>query len=70
MDRLVAQVEGALEDAQAGSSQVIVWTLKTPTAAQVRLLASQLGNAYTNIQVVSGVEDLYNLVINYFKAAP
>jgi RHS repeat-associated protein len=61
MDRLVAQVTAATNSNQG---QVVVWTLKEPTMAQVRLVLAQTNNA--QVQFVHGVEGLYNWIHLYF----
>ncbi len=43
-------------------STLILWTLKTPTAAQIEALESQLGGV--EVDVVSGVEALYTTLEN------
>jgi len=61
MDRLVGQVNAATASNQG---QVVVWTLKEPTQAQVRLVTTQIGNS--QVQFVHGVEGLYNWIRLYF----
>jgi RHS repeat-associated protein len=61
MDRLVGQVNAAVNSNQG---QVVVWTLKEPTLAQVRLVLAQTNNA--QVQFVHGVEGLYNWIYLYF----
>lgn len=51
---------------QSNLIQVVVWTLKEPTMAQVRLVLAQTNNA--QIQFVHGVEGLYNWTRLYFGA--
>src|SRR5208283_3729631 len=65
MSRLVAQLQAAAQAAQQTGGGVVLWTLNTPTAAQLQALESELPNV--DIEVVSGVENLYMFVTNYFK---
>jgi RHS repeat-associated protein len=65
LSRLVAQVQAASQAAQQGGGQVILWTLKNLTPQELQTLESEIGN--TEVQVVSGVENLYKVVTNYFQ---
>jgi RHS repeat-associated protein len=63
LERLVGQVNAALRS----GNEVIVWALKTPTAAELENLAEELGTQASRIQVLSGVENLYNYVQSLLK---
>ena len=65
LSRLVAQVQAASQAAQQGGGQVILWTLKNLTPQELQTLESEIEN--TEVQVVSGVENLYKVVTNYFQ---
>lgn len=60
MTRLQTQMQVFGQAAQETGSTLILWTLKTPTPAQLESLGD-------GIQVVSGVEPLFTMVANYFK---
>jgi len=65
LGRLVAQVQAASQAAQQNGGQVILWTLKNLTPQELQTLESEIGNS--EVQVVSGVENLYKVVTNYFQ---
>jgi RHS repeat-associated protein len=65
LSRLVAQIQAASQAAQQSGGQVVVWTLKNLTPQQLQTLESEIGNS--EVQVVSGVENLYKVVTNYFQ---
>ena len=58
LSRLAGQVNAALRS----GNEVIVWALKSPTAAELENLAEELGTDGGRIQVLSGVENLYNYI--------
>jgi hypothetical protein len=65
MSRLVSQMQVFGQEAAQTSSTLVLWTLKTPTQAQIDALEAQLPGV--EFEVVSGVEALYTNVVNYFK---
>jgi hypothetical protein len=65
MSRLPAQMQVFAQEAQQTGSTLVLWTLKTPTAAQIEALQTALGEA--EVEIVTGVEPLYTFVVNYFK---
>jgi len=65
MSRLVAQMQVFGQAAEETGSDLVLWTLKTPTQAQIAALQSQLPGV--EFEVVSGVEALYTSVLNYFQ---
>ena len=65
LSRLVAQVQAYSQAAEQNGSQVIVWTLKNLTPQQLQALELEIGNS--EVEVVSGIENLYTFVSNYFK---
>ena len=48
------------------ASQVVIWTLKSPGVAQVRLALNALGDLANKVQFVDGVEGLYKYLEFYF----
>jgi RHS repeat-associated protein len=63
LTRLIGQVNAALRS----GNEVIVWALKPPTAAELENLAEELGANASRIQVLSGVENLYNYIQSLLK---
>jgi RHS repeat-associated protein len=63
LTRLIGQVNAALNS----GNEVIVWALKSPTAAELENLAEELGESASRIQVLSGPENLYNYIQSLLK---
>ncbi len=63
LTRLVGQVEAA---AAHGEGQIVLWTLRAPTAEQVSLVAKNLGANATRVQFVNSVEGLFQWARIYF----
>jgi RHS repeat-associated protein len=55
LTRLLGQINAGLQT----GSEVIVWTLKSPTASELTTLSEELGPQAGNISVLSGVENLF-----------
>jgi hypothetical protein len=63
MTRLVNQATSAIA---TGRGQVVVWTLREPTGAQVTLLTQELGPTAGQVQIVHGVHGLVSWLQLYF----
>jgi RHS repeat-associated protein len=63
LTRLVGQVNQAVS---SGAGQVVLWSLKDPTMAQLRLTFQALGATAQRVQFVSGVEGLFRWMQLYF----
>ena len=64
MTRLVGQLNTAVA---ARQGQVVIWTYKEPTLAELQLLYQQLGAQAARVQVVHGLQGLYNWIQFYFR---
>jgi RHS repeat-associated protein len=60
LTRLGNQIQAA---AAAGEGEVILWSLREPTAAQLRLVGAEV--AGTGVRIISGVQALSNWLISF-----
>jgi len=62
---LVAQINAMVT---YGQGQVVVWTLRSPNAAELVRLEQQLGPAiYNQVKFINGIEGLYQWLQAYFR---
>ena len=62
--RLIAQLRSAM--ATEGTGQVVLWTLKAPTEAELAALLAELGGEANAVQVVDGLVGLANWARFFF----
>ncbi|MEO5959064.1 MAG: RHS repeat-associated core domain-containing protein, partial [Opitutaceae bacterium] len=64
MNRLVGQLNAGIS---SGQGQVVLWTFKEPTVAEVERLYAQMGAQAAQVQLIHGMEGLYKWVQFFFK---
>jgi RHS repeat-associated protein len=65
LTRLVRQVTSAVA---SGQGKVVLWSLVEPGPAQISLVTRALGGAASEVEIVSGVEGLYQWMELFFTA--
>ena len=72
LTRLVGQMETALtaEEATRTGAQVVLFTYRTPSAAQMRLLLEALGPSASSIQHIHGLTGLIQRARMFFLPIP
>lgn len=65
LSRLLAQIQEASQAAEQSGGQVLLWTLKNLTPQELQKLEALIDNS--EVEIVSGVENLYKVVTNYFQ---
>jgi hypothetical protein len=65
LTRLVGQMRTAIDSGTA--RQVVVWTLRPPSIAQIRTVITALGDKASQVQFVEGVQGLYDYLVFYFR---
>ena len=63
LTRLVDQVRQALA---TGQGQAVLWSLREPVARQIGLVTNALGSSAGRVQIVSGVQGLFQWLVTYF----
>lgn len=63
LERVAGQIDGALQE----NPNVVLWTLRPYTFQELQLLAQALGENYYKIEVLTGVDQLYDYILQLAK---